>query len=406
MAGSETVVFEANVSKYVQAINKLKATDREMGRSLQMTAKAAAAGSKEAQAALGREYVARNQVRQAITLQKKELQQLLQQQTASSLNTGRFSQVLTQVTYAADDFANTIGPMGLSGAIRSVSNNLSVAAMAIHPLAGIATVAAGAMAGFALRSREAADETEGFGNAAQGATMDAEKFRQALERIQDTRNKIGKTPEQIGDEAFAAETQQAIEEQQQIQKGAATTVENAQREIKAFEKFNPFGNEQMKQRHFAFLRKKIEDANLRRHEAITKINQIQDEYESTVNARSRDRQDRMVTEQWSDFENRMTVFADQMRDYRPTTRLSRQADQFKTDVEDLREERKAAEYRFTGRDSERGEKISRHEEEVLKLMRRQTELMEMQANKAQRMAEDEAEAFWGEGNNLDRNANF
>lgn len=47
MAGSETVVFEANVSKYVQAINKLKATDREMGRSLQMTAKAAAAGSRK-----------------------------------------------------------------------------------------------------------------------------------------------------------------------------------------------------------------------------------------------------------------------------------------------------------------------------------------------------------------------
>lgn len=171
---SENAVFDADVSGFLRGLKQIQAQEKEAKRDIQALAIASAAGSKTATQG----YIQQSKELARLSQQKQQYQtqlngviygtkqlhaetrQLNTETARTSGSLGKTGAILNQVTFAADDFANTIGTMGAAGAVRSMGNNLSTLALQIHPLAGLFTVAGVAALSYALKTEDVAKSND------------------------------------------------------------------------------------------------------------------------------------------------------------------------------------------------------------------------------------------------------
>lgn len=160
MAENE-VIFSGDESRLLASIAKIKAEQKLLEKNMRGLAMAAAQGSDTAMRALQVEAQGYAKLQSQMAQAGTELKKLNVVKHQTTMSTGQMSLAMNQAAFAADDFITVLNMpgMGLSAAVRSAGNNITMLASAFGPLATIGTVVGTSILSFALRNREASAET-------------------------------------------------------------------------------------------------------------------------------------------------------------------------------------------------------------------------------------------------------
>lgn len=149
---------------------------------------------------------------------------------------------LHNLIFAAEDAASVYGTMGLAGAVRAASNNITMIAAAYGPYAMVAAVAVTTTIQLYFAFNQAAKNAEAAKKAAEeykktlnSLTSEIEKqvrLQEQIKRLQSSEEAAGLADKMLVDHKVAQEQSKALQEQLQLSKKA---VEEAEKRKKLFE---------------------------------------------------------------------------------------------------------------------------------------------------------------------------
>lgn len=186
---NEKVVFDVDVSRYLQGIAAIQAKEKELRRDQKATATAVSQGSKEAVAS----YMQQAGMLQKLSIEKKKLNQQFSVATGATQQFGRSmgqtNMIIQQGVFAVDDFLTVVGQQGLAGGLRAAGNNLSLILSMFNPWLALLPAAATAIATFALKTDQSADATD-------KAKDSLDRYKDAIVGIQEEIKKAQSTSEE------------------------------------------------------------------------------------------------------------------------------------------------------------------------------------------------------------------
>lgn len=202
---SEKAVFDADVSGFLRGLKQIQAQEKEAKRDIQALAIAAAAGSKTATQG----YIQQSKELARLSQQKQQYQTQLNAvihgTNAWQSSSNKANMVISQLSFAVDDFATVVGQTGLAGGLRAAANNLSMVLAQFNPMLVVVPSITAAIVGFVMKTDDAAKATDRNKEAMDRAKESAQQYQDVLTTLATGIEKASKTPAQI---AMDAESKQ------------------------------------------------------------------------------------------------------------------------------------------------------------------------------------------------------